>query len=132
MAESSPGQKLKSAILLTLVMLVGWGLCFFPAHSFRGMSGVGWMSLAAVSCLIPGWIVVCLSGVSILRDEASVMMVQTMVRLLAVASVALAIRSLRPELGFVDFFAWLILFYLLAMAVEVCLLRKNAAMRSGK
>ncbi len=60
------------------------------------------------------------------------MMVQTMVRLLTVASVALAVRSLRPELGMLDFFAWLILFYLLAMAVEVYLLRKNAAMRSGK
>lgn len=132
MAESSLGQKLKSALLLTLVMLVCWGLCFFPAHSLRGMPGVGWMSLAAVSCLIPGWIVVCLSAVSVLRDEASVMMVQSMVRLLAVASVALVVRSLRPQLGFVDFFAWLILFYLLAMAVEVYLLRRNALIRSAK
>ncbi len=62
-AESSPGQKLKSAILLTVVvMLVGWGLCFFPAHSLRGMSGVGWMSLAAVSCLIPDGLLFAFQG----------------------------------------------------------------------
>lgn len=83
------------------------------------------MSLAAVSCLVPGWIVVFLTGVSVLRNELSAMMVQTMVRLLTVASLAVVLRKLRPELGFADFYGWLVLFYLLALCVEVVLFRRG-------
>ena len=84
------------------------------------------MTIAAICCLIPGWIVVFLSMVAIVRDELSAMLIQTMVRLFTVAGVALAVRKLRPELGFVDFFGWLVGFYLLALAVEVKLLKRQS------
>lgn len=84
------------------------------------------MTIAAICCLIPGWIVVFLSMVAIVRDELSAMLIQTMVRLFTVASVALAVRKLRPELGFVDFFGWLVGFYLLALVVEVKLLKRQS------
>jgi len=81
------------------------------------------MTIAAICCLIPGWIVVLLSMVAIVRDELSAMLIQTMVRLFIVAGIALAIRKLRPELGIADFFGWLIGFYLLALFTEVRLLK---------
>ena len=83
------------------------------------------MTIAAICCLIPGWIVVLCSVVAIVRDELSAMLIQTMVRLFMVAGVALAVRKLRRELGFADFFGWLIGFYLLALIVEVKLLKSQ-------
>lgn len=126
MTESSMKKGLVSAFWLTIVLAVGWCVCFFPARWLRGESGIWWMTIAAICCLIPGWIVVFLSMVAIVRDELSAMLIQTMVRLFTVASVALAVRKLRPELGFVDFFGWLVGFYLLALVVEVKLLKRQS------
>jgi hypothetical protein len=123
--ESSLKKGLLSTFWLTTVLAVGWCLCFFPARWLRGESGIWWMTIAAICCLIPGWIVVLLSGLAIVRDELSAMLIQTMVRLFAVAGVALAVRKLRPELGFADFFGWLIGFYLLALVVEVHILKRQ-------
>jgi hypothetical protein len=117
---------LVSAFWLTIVLAVGWCVCFFPARWLRGESGIWWMTIAAICCLIPGWIVVFLSMVAIVRDELSAMLIQTMVRLFTVAGVALAVRKFRPELGFVDFFGWLVGFYLLALFVEVKLLKRRS------
>lgn len=77
------------------------------------------MSLAAISCLVPGWIVVFLSGLAILRHGLASLMLQTMVRLFFVAGVALFVRQFYPAIGFVDFFGWLLVFYLTALALEV-------------
>ena len=82
------------------------------------------MTVAAICCLIPGWIVVFLSGVAIVRNDLAAMLLQTSVRLFSVAAAALVVRKLWPQLGFVDFFGWLVLFYLLSMAVEVWLLKQ--------
>lgn len=84
------------------------------------------MTIAAICCLIPGWIVVFLSMVAILRSEFGAMALQMIVRLFTVASVALVVRKFRPELGFVDFFGWLVGFYLLALVSEVIVLRKSS------
>lgn len=54
------------------------------------------------------------------------MLVQSMVRLGCVAVVAVIVRKQWPDLGIADFFGWLIGFYLLALLVEVLLLRRMA------
>ena len=64
--------------------------------------------------------------VAIVRNEFTAMAIQMLVRMLAVASVALVVRKFRPELGFVDFFGWLVGFYLLALVAEVVVLKKNS------
>ena len=93
-------------------------------------------SLVDVTCgnsvLVPGWIVVFLSSAAILRNELSAMLVQTMIRLFSVAGTAMAVKKLRPDLGIIDFFGWLIAFYLLALAVEVALLKRTVAASSVK
>jgi hypothetical protein len=129
--ESSFKKGLGQAFWLTLIFVAGWALCFWPARWLRGEPGVWWMTIAAICCLVPGWIVVFLSMIAIVRNELSAMLIQTMVRLFAVAGVALIVKKSRPELGFVDFFVWLVGFYLLALVVEVKLiaLRVNKADR---
>ncbi len=126
MTESSFKTGLVSAFWLTAAVAVGWVVCFLPARMLRGESGVWWMTIAAMCCLIPGWIVVFLSMVAIVRNEFTAMAIQMLVRLFTVASVALAVRRFRPELGFVDFFGWLVGFYLLALVTEVVVLKKNS------
>lgn len=126
MTESSFKTGLASAFWLTVAVGVGWAVCFFPARMLRGEPGVWWMTIAAICCLIPGWIVVFLSMVAIVRNEFTAMAIQMLVRLFTVASVALSVRRFRPELGFVDFFGWLVGFYLLALVTEVVVLRKNS------
>ena len=88
------------------------------------------MSLAAIAVLVPGWIVVFLSGIAILRNDLAAALIQTMIRLFTVAGTAVIVRILRPELGIVDFFGWLIGFYLLALAVEVALLKRRPSSAS--
>lgn len=85
------------------------------------------MSLAAIAVLVPGWIVVFLSGIAILRNDLVASLVQTMIRLFMVAGTAVVVRMLRPELGIIDFFGWLIGFYLLALAVEVALVKRRSS-----
>ena len=126
MTGSSFKTGLVSAFWLTVVVAVGWAVCFLPARMLRGDSGVWWMTIAAICCLIPGWIVVFLSMVAIVRNEFTAMAMQMLVRLFTVATVALVVRKFRPELGFVDFFGWLVGFYLLALVTEVMVLKKNS------
>jgi hypothetical protein len=126
------GAGIRSALWLTFFVALGWALCFWPARTLRGEAGVWWMSLAAIAVLVPGWIVVFLSSAAILRNELSAMLVQTMIRLFSVAGTAMAVKKLRPDLGIIDFFGWLIAFYLLALAVEVTLLKRSIAASSAK
>ncbi|MEO2032614.1 MAG: hypothetical protein ABGZ35_11065 [Planctomycetaceae bacterium] len=51
---------------------------------------------------------------------------------MSVSVVALIVKKTRPELGFVDFFGWLVGFYLLALVTEVCLLfRERGRVKSS-
>lgn len=110
-----------SAVKLTVVIAVGWVLCFWPAR-LLGDDVVFWMSIAAICCLVPGWFVVFLSSLAIFSNDLAVMLVQTMVRLMSVSVAAVVVKRLRPDLGFAGFFGWLVGFYLLALLTEVWLL----------
>ena len=113
---------LRQALVLTVVITVGWMLCVWPAREFGGGSGILWMSVATAVCLAPGWIVAFVPRAMIFSSDVSVVLVQTMVRLTSVSVVAVAVKKFRPELGFVDFFGWLVGFYFLALLTEVWLL----------
>lgn len=98
----------------------------------NGQAGVFWMSIAAICCLVPGWIVVFLSGLAIFPNDLTVMVVQTMVRMFTIGGAAVILKKLKPEIGFADFYGWLVGFYLLAMAVEVWVLRRQATKTSSQ
>ncbi len=118
MTDSSRRGGLKAVVWLTIVMTFGWVICFWPAKLLRGQSGVGWMSLAAICCLFPGWIIVFLSRLAIFRDPLVAMLIQTLLRLGLVGVVALVVSQWRPDVGITEFYGWLIGFYLLALAAE--------------
>ena len=123
MTGSPPPGGLKAGVLLTFFVAVGWVLCFWPARMLRGHSGILWMTLAAICCLVPGWIVVFLSRLAIFRNDLMAMLVQTFLRLGLVGAAALGVVVWRPEIGVADFYGWLIGFYLLALAAETILSR---------
>ena len=125
MTEQNRTSVLTPALTLTAAVAAGWAVCFWPARSMNAESGVFWMSIAAICCLVPGWIVVFLSGLAIFPTDLSAMLGQTMVRLFSVAGVAIVTKKLKPEVGFEDFYGWLVGFYLLTMAVEVWMLRQS-------
>lgn len=79
------------------------------------------MTLAAICCLIPGWIVVFISRLAIFRHDLAAMLVQTLLRLGLVGAVALFVVAQYPKVGIADFYGWLIGFYLLALAAETVL-----------
>ena len=132
MTEQQKVSVLKPAMILTVAIVAGWAVCFWPARTMDAESGVFWMSIAAICCLVPGWIVVFLSGLAIFPNDLAAMMVQSMIRLFSVGSVAVVIRKLKPEFGIRDFFGWLIGFYLLSLAVEVWILRQQKEMTSSR
>lgn len=115
---------LQSAVYLTIAIVVGWAAAFWPARMLGGTTGVQWMTVAAVTCLVPGWVALSLSRFSVFPNDLAAMLVQSMVRLGCVAAVAVIVRKQRPDLGLAEFFGWLIGFYLLALLVEVLLLRR--------
>ena len=132
MTGRSLGSVFRSAVLLTVVIAAGWAVCFWPARVLRGSSAVWWMSVAAVACLVPGWFVLLLSRLSVFPNDLAAMLAQTLLRLGSVAAVALAVRMARPHLGIMDFFGWLIGFYLMALVTEVWMLRRAVSKpRSG-
>ena len=124
---------LRPAILLTIAIAIGWVFCFWPARMLNGPSGVWWMSIAAICCLIPGWFVVFLSTLDIFPNDLAVMLVQMSVRLATVGGAAVVVKKQHPEFGPADFTGWLIGFYLLALFFEVYLLRSDSqsAMKSA-
>ncbi|MEQ9410827.1 MAG: hypothetical protein RIK87_24155 [Fuerstiella sp.] len=123
MTNQQRGSILRPAVTLTMAIAIGWVLCFWPARMLNGQTGVLWMSVAAICCLVPGWIVVFLAGLAIFPNDLATMLVQMSVRLATVGGAAVVVKKLRPEFGPTVFTIWLIVFYLLALFVEVYLLR---------
>lgn len=131
MSDQQAGSVLKPAMSLTAAIAAAWAICFWPARTLNPESGVFWMSIAAICCLVPGWIVVFLANLTVFPNDLSVMVVQTMVRLFSVAGAAVVVRKLWPELGVKDFFGWLIGFYLFALALEVWMLRQSSSSKQN-
>lgn|GEM_PF-647642 len=127
MTSASIGGVIRQAISLTVAITVGWVVCFWPARILRGDAGIFWMSIAAVCCLVPGWLVVLLSRMSLFSNDLAAMLAQMAVRLTFVGTAALVVRNSHPEFGPLDFSGWLIAFYLLALFVEVWLIRSASS-----
>ncbi|MBL8818933.1 MAG: hypothetical protein JNL58_23090 [Planctomyces sp.] len=123
--EGSASLGLRAAMVLTLAVIAGWAVCFWPARMLRGTDGVIWMSVAAFCCLIPGWIVVFLSRLAIFPNELVAFLASTFVRMGCVAGAALVVKFNWPTVGLAEFFGWLIGFYLLTLFLEARFLSKK-------
>ena len=118
---------LRPVLNLTAAIAAGWAMCFWPAREMNGQVGVYWMSIAAICCLVPGWIVVFLGGLAIFPNDLAAMLAQMAVRLITAGAAAVIVKQLHPAFGPDMFLAWLIVFYLLALFVEVSLLQSLPA-----
>lgn len=127
MTEKQQRGVLKPAIYLTFAIAVGWVVCFWPARAMNGEQGVWWMSIAAICCLVPGWIVVFLSTLDIFPNDLGAMLVQMSVRMAVVGGAVVVVKKRHPDFGPADFAGWLVGFYLLALFVEVWLLRRQVS-----
>lgn len=124
----------KSAVNSTLFLMFGWILAFWPARSLEGESGVWWMSLAAIFCLVLTWSVAFLSGLAIFRRGSAEMylpLIWTSGRVALVMGLVLVVKFWRPEIGVRQFYGWLIAFYLLLLAVETQQARSGRSNRGG-
>ena len=113
--------------MMLYVLLVS-GLSFAVA-GWRGMEGLLYASLF---CLIPGWMTVFVSDLLKHRESSAyIVLVGTGFRILFVLAGMVAVKSLRPDLGFREFTVWLIVSYLVALALETWAVLVPAASRSS-
>lgn len=103
--------------LATLIVLI------VPAAWLAGWSGIQGLGLSAVVCLIPGLLTVALVG-SVKDPVARVWLTVggMVVRMFVILIVALIVHQLRPKLGLIDFYIWLIVFYNVLLLAETWLL----------
>lgn len=88
----------------------------FGVAGFLGVEGFGY---SVVFCVIPGWLTVFVGGLLRNRDlSAYVVLVGTALRMAFVFLGFLVVGGLRPDLGFREFTVWLVVSYLVALALE--------------
>lgn len=110
---------------LIIVLLSGWLLAYWPASLLHRASGVFWLSIAAGVMLASG-----ISGlvlVQVFRQQNTVAeaFLHSGNRTLWVLTAVILAKTLRPQLGFSEFYGWLIFFYLQLMILEVLTLRRH-------
>ena len=127
MTESTPPKGIvESLIRLTVIFGVAWCICFWPARMLRPEEGVWWMSVACLVSLIPGWLIIVLECLPWFRGSLNKLIFgQMSIRFLFVLAACAGIRIIQPQLGLMDFYLWLLIYYLVAMVVEVMLLREK-------
>lgn len=109
--------------VLTAVTAALWALLAGPAWLLGGIDGIEGLSYAAGLCLVPGWVVFLLIALygTAGTQAAMVALGGTALRLVFVLVGVLAIRAVRPHLGFWDFIVWLLVFYMATLFVETLL-----------
>lgn len=113
------------AFNLTLLILVGWVVCFWPARATGGQERVIWMTVAAVVSLVSGWLVALSTVLTKSVGPDKLAFVHMTIRVVIVVGAVLVVKGLKPNFGFVDFYGWLFGFYLLGMVIEVATLRRQ-------
>jgi hypothetical protein len=106
-------------VVFTLGMLVCGCLEAAVAGAWVGLKGVEGAAFSLMLCLVPGWLTIYASGLLRHPDLAPyVVLVGTGVRMLFVLLGLFLVSSIRPDLGFREFTVWLIVGYLVSLALE--------------
>lgn len=109
-------------LALTAGMLVVGGLLAVVAYGVSGLPGLEGLAYSLILCLIPGLLTVFVS--ELLKHHnlsAYIVLVGGGFRMLFVLLGMFAVSALRPDLGFRQFTVWLIVSYLVALALETAL-----------
>ena len=110
-----------------------WLLAAVPAWLLAGPAGVEGLTYALLLCLAPGVAAMLFVNPKSGRGDALTGLVVGMgLRMTAVLAGALWLQHARPDLGLKEFHIWLIVGYLVALAIETRMLLGQAAdVRSG-
>ena len=105
--------------VFTIGMLVFGGVAAAIAFGSVGLKAVEGVCYSVLLCLVPGWLTIY-SGVLLKRPELSayIVLVGTSLRIMFVLLGLFAVGVLRQDLGFREFTVWLIVSYLVALALE--------------
>lgn len=115
-------------LALTAGMLAVGLILAAVAYGMSGLLGVEGLVYSLVLCLIPGLLTVYVSDV-LKKSEMSayIVLVGGGLRMLFVLLGMFGVSALRPELGFREFTVWLIVSYLVALALETVIVVAPAA-----
>ena len=115
-------------LALTAGMLVVGVLLGVVAYGMSGLLGVEGLVYSIVLCLIPGLLTVFLGEFLKHRGlSAYIVLAGGGFRMLFVLLGMFAVSTLRPDLGFRQFTVWLIISYLVALALETTVILAPAA-----
>ncbi|MEY3174012.1 MAG: hypothetical protein RLZZ436_1926 [Planctomycetota bacterium] len=111
---------------LTTVLTTGWLLAYWPASLLHQASGVFWLSIAAGTMFFSG-----IAGLVIVRllnqqNTIAETFLHSGNRTLWVLAAVILVKTSQPQVGFSEFYGWLIFFYLQTMVLEVLALRKSS------
>jgi len=105
--------------MLTTGMLVVGLILGAIALGVAGWLGVEGVAYSVGLCLVPGWLTLLLSELLRVRSLSPyVVLVGGALRMLFVLVGLLVVSTLRPDLGFRQFTVWLLVSYLVALAIE--------------
>lgn len=110
--------------LLTGTVLVGLILAG-PAYYLAGTTGLLSVLASVGVCLFPGLAVVLLVAFGVIRNPLHSMLFATGLRMLVVLAVVLVVKSQSPDLRFRDFYVWVVLVYLAALAAETLFISRR-------
>ncbi|MBM84097.1 MAG: hypothetical protein CMJ78_26385 [Planctomycetaceae bacterium] len=114
--------------LLTLAVFALWAVLAYPAILLAGTRGVEGLSIAALLCLMPGWLVFGFLALNPSpNQQALAVLFGTVLRLFVVVLGMWVVMSIRRDFTLMSFQVWIAVFYLETLAVETHLVVKQAS-----
>lgn len=125
MSLSRTSIALRQVAVLVVSGIVLWGLLVSPAWLLAGVDGLVGLTISALLCVVPGCVVVVWK-VFLSPTQNVLFLVSTGLRFGLIFASALLAKAVRPGFGIREFYVWLIVFYLYALAVETWLVLRRA------
>ena len=112
---------------LAVATLALWAILFWPAKMIGGRDGIEGLTISAVLCLIPGWLVfaLCTQFRHAGTQMPLVVLGGSVLRMLFVLFGLFVVQGMREDLSFREFTVWLLAFYLGTLATETLLMLKS-------
>ena len=106
-------------LVFTMGMLVFGCLEAAFACGWVGLKGAEGVTYSVALCLVPGWLTIYIGDLLRHRDIAAYAVIAgTVVRMVFVLLGLFAVGLVRPDLGFREFTVWLIVGYMVSLALE--------------
>lgn len=111
---------------LTAYIALAWLMLAGPAWLTAGTLGLEGLSYAALISLVPGWLVFWFaSRYGTANAAVKAVLAGMFLRMATVLAGIALVRSVRPVLGIREFVIWVLIFYLVSLAVETALVLRN-------